>query len=90
MEAEVQTLLQQSRDLSETERYFLAETLGHVDAGRYELGHVSMEDVFEPPELSHAAYQEVYEAAKGLTHEALVRALRRIKAEPARDYPSFR
>jgi hypothetical protein len=90
LEEELRNFLNEHQTLSACEKYFLTETLGHLYAGRYELGRDSVDDVYESPELSAACSGEICEAAMSVTQRKLMRALRYIEGAPTQEIPIFR
>jgi hypothetical protein len=90
LEAEIKPFLGiEGAELTNSQKYFLRETLAHMLAGRYQLACDSMDDVYLPPaEVTGCA--EILELHKSVTRQALVRAFRYIKGTPVRAYPTFR
>jgi hypothetical protein len=87
LEAEIGLFLTtHGAELTNSNKYFLREALVHIFAGRYELACESMDDVYDSP----VEIAEVRKVGKSVTHRALVRAFREIKATPPREYRTFR
>jgi hypothetical protein len=90
LEKEVRTFLKGRQKPSDFEKYFLAETLGHIHAGRYELACDSMDDVYEPPEFPTNPSDELCDVARSTDQRKLMRTLRSIEGTPTQEFPVFR